>query len=140
MLTAAADHPAFSIATSDGGLYIEIVRECRSAYGPDVKLVCLCGRDAAERIAGWDYGKPGAFAEMLSEFELLVAAREGMYVPPAEIAHAVRCIDVAGTESISATEVRGRAARGEPWEHLVPDTARAIARRIYSRKSSAVCE
>lgn len=140
MLRASADHPSFSVATSDGGLYIDIVRECRDTYGDEPKLVCLCGRDAAERIAGWDYGRPGAFAEMLSEFELLVASRAGSFEPSPEIAHAIRCIDVPGTEEISSTEVRERAARGEAWEHLVPAAARVLARRIYHRIDAGVSE
>src|ERR1051325_5057741 len=85
MLRAAvADNPAFSIATAEGGLFVEIARECRAAYGDGVTLSFLCGRDAAERIAGWDYGRPGAFPEMLREFELLVAPRSGAYDPPPE--------------------------------------------------------
>jgi nicotinic acid mononucleotide adenylyltransferase len=140
MLMAAADHPAFSVATSDGGFYIDIVREARSVYAPEVKLACLCGRDAAERIAGWDYGRSGAFAEMLSEFELLVADRDGCYEPPSEIAHAVRCLTAGGTDAISATEVRERAARGDVWEHIVPAPARALARRIYSPIKPVVSE
>src|SRR5690349_7898267 len=63
-----------SVASSDRGLFVEIAEECRDAYGPDVALAFLCGRDAAERIAGWDYGRPDALAEMLRQFHLLVAA------------------------------------------------------------------
>jgi nicotinate (nicotinamide) nucleotide adenylyltransferase len=140
MLTAAASHPAYSVATSDGGLYIDIVREARALYGPGVELLCLCGRDAAERIAGWDYGRPGAFPDMLSEFGLLVADRDGSFEPPAEIAHAVHCVEVTGTEAISATQVRERALSGAPWEHLVPLAARPLARRIYTRRNPVVSE
>lgn len=132
MLEAVLDHPAFSLATTDGGLFIDIARECRDAYGDGARLAFLCGRDAAERIVGWDYGPAGAFTEMLLEFELLVAARDGVYVPPAELAHAVRCLDAEGTGDVSATEVRKLAARGEAWEHLVPEAARTLARRLYS--------
>lgn len=140
MLTAAATNPAFSVATSEGGLYIDIVREAREHYPPDVQIACLCGRDAAERIAGWDYGRAGAFREMLSEFVLLVADRDGSYEPPAEIAHSVHCLEVAGTEAVSASEIRDRAARGDAWEHLVPERARPFAHRIYARKSPVVSE
>src|SRR5207248_8252205 len=48
--TALAGEPRFSIAASDRGLFVEIARECRVPYGPDVRLSFLCGRDAAERI------------------------------------------------------------------------------------------
>ena len=60
--------PRFSIAGSEGGLFVEIARECRIAYGSDTSLTFLCGSDAAERIAGWDYGAPNAFPVMLGEF------------------------------------------------------------------------
>lgn len=132
MLQAAIDEPAFSIASADGGLFVEIAQECRTDYGEHVRLAFLCGRDAAERIAGWDYGRPNAFAEMLREFDLLVAARDGLYQPAPEHAAAVRSLDASGTEAVSATEVRERAARGEAWEHLVPPPARALARRVYA--------
>src|SRR4051812_10829375 len=34
--------PAYSIATTDGGLFAEIAAECRSAYGEDVRLTFVC--------------------------------------------------------------------------------------------------
>src|SRR5690349_9471334 len=49
MLQAAAgEDPRLSIAASDRGLFLEIAEECREAYGPEVDLSFLCGRDAAE--------------------------------------------------------------------------------------------
>src|ERR1019366_2021176 len=69
---ALAGEPRFSAAASHGGLFVEIAWECREAYGGDVRLSFLCGRDAAERIANWDYGHAGAFREMLKQFDLLV--------------------------------------------------------------------
>src|SRR5580692_3813414 len=78
MLRAATpNEPAFSIGAADGGLFLEIAAECRQAYGEDVRLTFLCGRDAAERILNWDYGDPGAVMAMLRQFDLLVAARDG---------------------------------------------------------------
>src|ERR1017187_5346691 len=62
---ALAGEPRFSVAACEGGLFAEIAGECREAYGTDVRLSFLCGRDAAERIANWDYGSPRAFLEML---------------------------------------------------------------------------
>src|SRR5438270_12394355 len=35
---AAANQTAFSIATAEGGLFVEIARECREAYGDRVRL------------------------------------------------------------------------------------------------------
>jgi nicotinate-nucleotide adenylyltransferase len=132
MLRAATvDDAAFSIATAEGGLFLEIARECREVYGDDVRLTFLCGRDAAERIVGWDYGRPEALSEMLREFELLVAQRDGPYDAPAHVRTAVRCLHVDGVDGISATEIRERIARGQAWEHLVPAAVVESARRIY---------
>ena len=101
---------------------MEIADECREAYGADVRLSFLCGRDAAERIANWDYGHPGAFAEMLGTVRLLVAARSGEYCPPRSLAEfRFARLEVNGAfDHVSASEVRARIAGGEPWEHLVP--------------------
>jgi nicotinate-nucleotide adenylyltransferase len=128
---ATADGPAFSIAASDGGLFLEIARECRDVYGSGIQLSFLCGRDAAERIVGWDYGHPAAAAEMLRDFTLLVAARDGSYEPPEEHAHAVRPVEIGPCDDISSTAVRDLIARGEPWEHLVPVSIRPDVGRIY---------
>ena len=58
---------------------------------------------------------------MLERFELLVANRDGHYEPPDEIRDRVHVLEVPGEiGAISATEVRERLRRGEPWEHLVP--------------------
>lgn len=133
MLRAAANHFAFSIATADGGLFLDIARECRAGYGDGVRLSFLCGRDAAERIMAWDYDRSGAAAEMLREFDLLVAARKGEYRAPVEVASSVRCLEVPGLDNVSATAVRRLAAAGESWEHLVPEAAHELARRIYTQ-------
>src|SRR6266568_1101956 len=82
LVTALEAEGRFSVAASEVGLFAEIAAECREAYGADARLSFLCGRDAAERIANWDYGRPGAFQEMLNGFDLLVAARSGEYCPP----------------------------------------------------------
>jgi nicotinate-nucleotide adenylyltransferase len=133
MLQAAlGGEPAFSAATSELGLFAEIAAECRECYGTATRLTFLCGRDAAERIAGWDYGRRGTFAQMLAEFDLLVAARHGEYDPPEALRPAVRRLELVGAfDHVSATEVRERISRGEPWEHLVPEAIRGQVRRIY---------
>ena len=126
----------FSIGASDRGLFAEIARECREAYGSGTRLSFLCGRDAAERIAGWDYGKPQAFTEMLREFDLLVAARKGEYCPPADISSAIHRLELPeGFDHVSATEVRDRILRGQAWEHLVPKNLRERVREIYTKKA-----
>lgn len=133
MLEAAtADEPRWSVAAAEGGLFVEIAQECRAEYGADTRLAFICGRDAAERIASWDYGRPGVFREMLASFDLLVAPRQGAYPLADETEGAVRELAVGSEcEAVSATEVRQRIARGEPWEHLVPESIRGLARRIY---------
>lgn len=135
MLEAAAGgHPRFSIAVADHGRFVDIAQECREAYGGDVRLTFLCGRDAAERVAGWDYGRPGAFAEMLRQFDLLVASRSGDYTPAPEFRHAIRSLPLSGDfDHVSATDVRNRIVRGEPWEHLVPPAIRQHIGKIYCR-------
>ena len=72
-------------------------------------LKFLCGRDAAERVVSWDYGRPGAFREMLDDFELLVAARKGAFRAPAELREGIHTLAVPPEyEEISATDVRVR--------------------------------
>ncbi len=132
--TALAGEASLSIGTSDRGLFIEIARECRELYGLEVQFSFLCGRDAAERIVNWDYGAPGAFRDMLREFDMLVAPRGGHYLPPDDLRRRIRPLATpADCEEISASEVRRRIARREPWEHLVPDGVVPLAREIYGR-------
>jgi nicotinate-nucleotide adenylyltransferase len=122
-----------SIAISEKGLFIDIARECREHYGADMQLYFVCGRDAAERILTWDYGRPGVVEEMLREFELLVAARGGEFRPPAEFQQRVHPLGLrAAHDHVSSTEVRERIARSEPWEHLVPPEIVERVREIYS--------
>lgn len=130
--TAAAAEAKWSIAETEGGLFVEIADECRAVYGANTRLSFICGRDAAERIATWDYGRPEAFEEMLWKFDLLVAPRQGAWERPAHLASAIRELAVAcDVDAVSATEVRERIVRGDAWEHLVPEDVREMARRIY---------
>ena len=132
LLAAAAGEPRFAVAASAGGLFVEIARECVQAFPAPARPAILCGRDAAERIVNWDYGEPGAFARMLHEFELLVAARGGAYTPPPGYARGISSLDLPGDlTAVSATEVRARIAAGEPFEHLLPPGVAPFARRLY---------
>lgn len=133
MLEAAtAGEPRFSAGSSDHGLFIDIARECLEAYGRGTALAFLCGRDAAERIVNWDYGRPDAFREMLDVFELRVAARQGGYQAPAALSGRIRALKMdCPLDDISATSVRERMARGEPWEYLVPPGVAPLARQAY---------
>jgi len=128
---AAGEEPAYSIASSRQGLFMEIAGECREAYGTDVRLTFLCGRDAAERIVSWDYGRPGALEEMFRLFDLLVASREGEYSPPRDLANAIAPLPLGGQfDLVSATEVRRRIARNESWTHLVPPRIASTTRTV----------
>jgi nicotinate-nucleotide adenylyltransferase len=133
MLDAAALAVPHAIASTSQGLFIDIARESRDHYGTQVQLSFICGRDAAERILHWDYGRAGVVEEMLGEFELLVAPRGGHFSTPAQYRHRIHALQVrGGHEEVSSTEVRERIARGEPWEHLVPEKIRERVREIYS--------
>jgi len=133
MLDAVSPVIPHAIASTEQGLFIDIARECREHYGTEVQLSFICGRDAAERILHWDYGRAGVVEEMLREFELLVAPRGGHFSPPAEYHHRIHSLQVrGGHEDVSSTEVRQRIARGEPWDHLVPERIRERVREIYS--------
>ena len=118
---ALAGYPRFSLAVTEGGLFTEMAREARTAYGAGTELFLLCGRDAAERIVNWDYGAADGILKQLEEFELLVASRGGHFDPPPEIRHRVRSIAIPPRlEEISSSEVRRRIRSGEPWRDLVP--------------------
>lgn len=122
-----------SIATSDGSLYFEIARECRSHYSPSTRVYLLCGTDAAERILNWDYGRPGVVDEMLNEVDLLVASRRRAFEAPAQYRDRITPLDLAEDFHLfSSTDVRERIRSGETWEHLVPREIVEKVRRIYS--------
>jgi nicotinic acid mononucleotide adenylyltransferase len=115
-------NPRFSVAVADGGLYVEMADEAREHFGPSAEIGLLCGRDAAERIAAWDYGEPGVFERMIERYPLLVAGRGGEYLPHA--AHAERVITLpmqASFDEISSSEVRRRIEQGLEWRSLVPE-------------------
>ncbi|HYL72747.1 MAG TPA: nicotinate-nicotinamide nucleotide adenylyltransferase [Bryobacteraceae bacterium] len=122
-----------SIGASERGLFLDIAQECREHYGPELRLYFLCGRDAAERILTWDYGRPGVAEEMLQDFELLVAPRGGPLQPPAHLEHRIHPLEIRGEyDNVSSSEVRERIARGERWEHLVPESIVELVKKIYS--------
>jgi nicotinate-nucleotide adenylyltransferase len=132
LLAATGGEPRHSVASSDGGLFVEIAAECRDAYGGETALAFICGRDAAERILNWDYGQPDAVQRMLKDFEMLVAPRAGYFQPPDEMQGRIRSLAVdGGLSAISATEVRERVRLGQPWEHLVPAKIISMIRKIY---------
>lgn len=134
MLESLRPNVPFSVEVTTGGLFIEIAHELRSTHGPDTDLWFLCGRDAAERIIGWDYGNPDAIHYMLQEFGLLVANRQGDFEPPEELAHRIESIPVPPhIDDISASTIRKNIETGEPWEHLAPPELAGLIGKFYSR-------
>jgi nicotinic acid mononucleotide adenylyltransferase len=132
LLRLARGLPRCGVAVSEGGLFIEMAREAKAAR-PDVeRVVLLCGRDAAERIAGWPYAAGEEIERQLEEYELLVASRRGPYVPPPHLAARVHSLPVeADWDEVCSTVVRERLARGEQWAHLVPESIRESVAARY---------
>ena len=118
---AIAGRQAWSVWTASGGLFLEIAREYRASCEPKAEIYLLCGRDAGERIVGWDYGEASSIAEQLREFQLVVAARHGDYTPPPGLAGRIHLIDLdEELQDVSSSRVRDAIADGRPWRGLVP--------------------
>lgn len=129
---AVAGEPRFGAAITEGGLFIDIARECRREFGEGVSLGFVCGRDAAERIVGWPYEDGQSIERMLEEFELLVAGRQGEYSPPPHLANRIRGLRLAPEyDTLSATDVRHRLEQGGDWRALVPETLHDAVARHY---------
>ncbi len=129
LVTAAEAHPRFSVAQSEGGLLVDIARECAETH-PGAQVCFLCGRDAAERIIGWRYDGAPPLEEQLRRFSLLVAARQGSFQPPAELADRIALVSLdPDFDWHSATEVRTRIAEGRDWRELVPPSIIPLVER-----------
>ena len=135
MLQAAVrDKPLFAVASSDGGLFIEIARECRDICGLGVEIFILCGRDAAERAADWDYGDGPGLHQQLDEFQMLVASRGGAYQTPQEYTGRIHGIEMPpALDGVSASAVREAIRSGGAWQASVPAGVREqiIAQHLY---------
>jgi nicotinic acid mononucleotide adenylyltransferase len=131
----AAAEPRFGAAISQGGLFLDIAREVRDLW-PEAELLFICGRDAAERIVGWEYGDPNAIGRMLTDARLLVASREGAYTPPEHLAEYVHPLHAATHQACSSTAVRELIGRGDAgWIDLVPGEIADLVFRTYSPAS-----
>ena len=132
MLCAIADRNAgFSVGIAEGGLYAEIAAEAELALG-GAEIGLVCGRDAADRIASWDYGAMGVFEEMMARYRLLVAGRGGEYEPHERHRERVISLDAGGAfDDVSSSEVRLRMREGLAWEDLVPEEIREMVARFY---------
>jgi cytidyltransferase-like protein len=123
-----AARPRIGAAVTEGGLFIDIAREARRLF-PESEMHIVCGRDAAERIISWDYGQTGSIEQMFEEFQLLVAPRQGGYVPPQHLVYAVRALPLASYDDCASTRVRTAA---ENWRSLVPAEIADLVEQIYS--------
>lgn len=133
--TATAVNKNWSIGIADRGLFIEIAAEAKPHF-PKSELWFVCGRDAAERIASWDYGHPAAFAKTLDVFGLLVARRQGEYTPPLELAERIKPLAFESYDEHSSTEIRERIKRGAEWRHLVPESIANEVKQIYNNRTT----
>jgi nicotinate (nicotinamide) nucleotide adenylyltransferase len=125
----------FSIGVSEGGLFLEIARECRAEYGDGARIRFLCGRDTAERIIDWDYGDLPGIDAQLGEYELLVAPRQGNLLPPSHLAPYIHPLAIEeGYDAVSSTEVRERVQQGGEWRHLVPEEIHGEVEKWYGNK------
>lgn len=129
MLCAAlADQPGRALALTEGGLFVEMAREVKLLAPPEANIFLICGKDAAERIADWDYGQGPTFEEQLQEFTLLVGDRDGRYRPDPRWGESVRTVPLAGGyDPISSASLRLRRCRNQDWQSLtVPAVVRLI--------------
>ncbi len=116
-----------SVALTGSGLFVEMARAARAAVQVE-QVSIVCGRDAAERAIGWDYGSAPGFAEQLNEFTMLVAPRVGrMVVDDALRSCVVELHLEEAFQLLSSTEARQRIEAGARWEDLVP---KRIAERL----------
>jgi nicotinic acid mononucleotide adenylyltransferase len=130
-LTAA--QPRFSIAISESGLFAGMARELRLLRPQTSRIFLLCGRDAAERIVNWPYPETDPIERQLEDYELLVAARHGDYLPPPQLQSRIATLPTAANwDEISSTGVRQAIEAGQPWRHRVPAPIHALVQRLYS--------
>lgn len=130
LIRAVIDDPRMAAVISEGGLFIEMVRECRRRFPTLGQISVVCGRDAAERIIAWDYDGVAPIEEQLQEYNLLVAARNGDLDPPPHLAPHIHTLRLAEDyNNISATALREKIRQGADWKDHTPA---AIHDRVLS--------
>lgn len=121
LIRAAIDDPRMAAVISEGGLFIEMVRECRRHFPSIEQIYVVCGRDAAERIVSWEYDGLEPIEEQLLEYELLVAARNGEFRPPEHLAEHIQIMRLGKDyDQISATALREKIRQRGDWQHYTP--------------------
>jgi nicotinate-nucleotide adenylyltransferase len=122
---ATASNPAFTVSRLEidhpGPTYsIDTLRRLRAGQADDTRLFFITGADAVLQILTWK--EPD---QVLAQAEFIAATRPGFdldrlvsQVPGA--AGRVHRMEIPAL-AISASDIRGRAARGAPIQYLVPD-------------------
>jgi nicotinic acid mononucleotide adenylyltransferase len=135
--TLTRQHAGFSAAVSHGGLYAEIAGEARDYFGSETDIALALGRDAAERIAAWDYGAPGVFDDFVRRHRLLVAARDGEYEPARQHRDFISTLEMESAwDDVSSSEVRRKISNGEDWRALVPPAIAEMVEDLYESRGS----
>jgi nicotinic acid mononucleotide adenylyltransferase len=128
-----ASQPRFAVAIAESGLFAGMARELRLLRPQTSEIFLLCGRDAADRIVTWPYPEADPIERQLDDFQLLVAARDGVYTPPPDLQPRVLTLPAAANwDGISSTLVRQAIEAGEPWRHLVPGPIHHLVETLYS--------
>lgn len=128
----AGSRPDRAAAACRDGLILEIVRDFRGESGNACEIFVICGRDAAERYASWDYGAQLPFAEQLRDYRLLVASRGGAYAVAPEYAGRILTFEISPRyEAASSSAVRDSIHAGRPWRHFVPSAIRDSVEAAY---------
>ena len=137
----AASHPGFATSRMEidrpGPTYTaDTLEELRGFYGNGVALFFIAGADAVMNLGTW------RGLERLEELaEVIAVVRPGFdlgSVAPAPNWPRINVLEMRGVD-VSSTDIRARAARGEPVQELVPgEIARFIERsELYSEKREA---
>jgi nicotinate-nucleotide adenylyltransferase len=113
---------------------LDTVRALQAAH-PGARLFLLIGQDQYAGLHTWH-----GWRQLLQAVVLAVANRPGApLVAHPDVLHAAQHVVPLAMLDVAATDIRARAARGEPIEHLVPpEVARYIARhRLYQASEDA---
>ena len=93
---------------------IETIDHMRSEYGVEAELFFLTGSDSAETLSMWK-----DVDSILEKVVFVIASRPG-WGKESPYEHKVRKITIPMVE-VSSRDVRGRIARREPIDYMVPD-------------------